>query len=64
MKYIVYRISRNNEIKEWRNSKIAFEILNSEEKEYYSLGKKEQRECVLIYNSRTRQTMKNIEYFI
>lgn len=47
-----------------KNRKITFAILNSEEKEHYALGKKEQRECVLMYNCKTRQTMKNIEYFI
>lgn len=46
------------------NRKISHSILNSEGNGNYALGKKELRECVLLYNSKTRKTMDDIEYII
>lgn len=46
------------------NRKVRYDIMNSEGKENYALGKKEGRECVLLYNKKTKITMDNIEYFI
>lgn len=46
------------------NRKVTYEILNSEGSGDYALGKKEVRECVLMYNGVTRQTMDSIEYMI
>lgn len=46
------------------NRKIAHHIMNSEGNGYYALGKKEGRECVLLYNKKTIKSMDSIEYFI
>lgn len=46
------------------NRKVKHHILNGEGSGHYELGKKEGRECVLLYNTTTRITMENIEYFI
>ncbi len=46
------------------NRKVKHHILNAEGSGHYALGKKEGRECVLLYNTTTRITMENIEYFI
>ncbi|MDF2943085.1 MAG: hypothetical protein K0S01_1943 [Herbinix sp.] len=46
------------------NRRIEHHILNSEGTGYYALGKAEGRECILLYNKKTRITMDNIEYFI
>jgi hypothetical protein len=47
-----------------RNRKIKHHILNGEGTENYSLGKIESRECILLFNRKTRTTMDNIEYLI
>lgn len=47
-----------------RNRKIAYEVLNSESDKDYALGKLQQRECMLIYNMKTRQTLETMEYVI
>lgn len=46
------------------NRKIRHEILNSEGKGYYALGKLAERECMILYNKKTITTMDTIEYFI
>ncbi len=46
------------------NRKVKYDILNSEGSDNYALGKKEGRECVLVYNQKTRISMDHIEYFI
>jgi len=46
------------------NRKIRYDILNSEGKGYYALGKLEGRECITIFNNKTKTSMDNIEYFI
>ncbi|MDD2972694.1 MAG: peptidase C39 [Lachnospiraceae bacterium] len=46
------------------NRKITWDIINAEGKNDYALGEIEQRECMLIYNQNTRQTMDNMEYVI
>ena len=46
------------------NRKIEHHILNSEGTGNYALGKTEGRECILLYNKKTRVTMDNIEYVI
>jgi hypothetical protein len=46
------------------NRKIRYDILNSEGSGYYALGKKEGRECILLYNMSTRISVESIEYFI
>ncbi len=47
-----------------RNRKVLHQIMNDTGRTYYALGKKEERECVLLYNKQTRLTMDSIEYFI
>ncbi|MBQ7840891.1 MAG: peptidase C39 [Lachnospiraceae bacterium] len=47
-----------------RNRRVPIEILNSTGRGLYALGKTACRECVLIYNTKTRQTMDQIEYMI
>ncbi len=47
-----------------RNRRVRHEILNSDGQGYYSFGKAETRECMLIYNKNTRRTMDSIEYMI
>lgn len=47
-----------------RNRKITYEVLNRESDNDYSLGKLQQRECMLIYNTKTRQTIETMEYVI
>ncbi len=46
------------------NRKIRHDVLNSESSGYYALGKPEGRECMLLFNQKTRKTMESIEYFI
>jgi hypothetical protein len=46
------------------NRKVSYSVLNSEGKGYYALGKVDSRECVLLFNKKTRTTMDNIEYII
>jgi len=46
------------------NRKILHAIINGEENGNYELGKSEQRECVLIYNTKSRKTVDDIEYII
>ena len=46
------------------NRKIAYEILNSTGTEDYALSDRKERECVLIYNTRTRRTEESIDYII
>lgn len=46
------------------NRKITYDVLNSEGSGNYALGAKEGRECVLMYNGVTKQTMDSIEYMI
>lgn len=46
------------------NRKIRHDILNSEGKSYYALGKLADRECMILYNKKTKTTMDTIEYFI
>ncbi len=46
------------------NRKISHEVLNREGKGYYSLGKAESRECMILYNKKTRTSMDSIEYVI
>ena len=52
-----------NATKQW-NRKITYEVLNSEENGPYAMGKKDIRECVLIYNEVTKQSEDSIEYMI
>jgi hypothetical protein len=47
-----------------RNRRVHMDIMNGTGKEPYALGRIDQRECVLLYNTRTRQTMDQIEYII
>lgn len=47
-----------------RNRRVHISRLNSTGKECYALGRMDSRECVLLYNTRTRQTMDQIEYII
>lgn len=46
------------------NRKVKHEILNSEGKGYYALGKKEGRECMILFNKNTRASVESIEYYI
>ena len=46
------------------NRKILFEIFNNEGKDHYALGPIDKRECILIYNTKARMTMDQIEYMI
>jgi hypothetical protein len=46
------------------NRKITYNILNGEGDGDYELGKLDQRECVLIYNTKTKKSMDDIEYII
>lgn len=46
------------------NRKIHFDVFNNEGKEYYNLGLKEKRECVLIFNKETRLESDSAEYAI
>lgn len=46
------------------NRKVTHEVLNSEGKGYYALGQLEERECVILFNQTTRQTVDSIEYII
>lgn len=46
------------------NRKIRHNIFNSEGKGYYALGKLADRECMILYNKKTKTTMDTIEYFI
>ena len=34
------------------NRKVRFDVVNSESRRYYALGRPDQRECVLLYNTR------------
>lgn len=47
------------------NRKVRWEYLNSEEKKgLYALGKKDQREAVLIYHESSKKVADTIEYYI
>jgi len=47
------------------NRRITFEALNADKRDYYTLGSVQNREAVIIYNTRTRKTPeKSIEYFL
>jgi len=46
------------------NRRIRHDILNSEGRGYYSLGKLEDRECMILFNKKTKTSMDTIEYFI
>lgn len=46
------------------NRRVHRDVLNSTGKGNYALGKTECRQCVLLYNTNTRQTMDQIEYII
>jgi len=46
------------------NRKIRHDILNSEGKGYYAFGKLEDRECMILFNKKTKSSMDAIEYFI
>lgn len=46
------------------NRKVLYEVLNSEGISDYALGVKDNRECVIIFNKETKQTVDNIEYII
>lgn len=47
-----------------RNRRVHISRLNSTGKECYALGRMDSRECVLMFNTKTRQTMDQIEYII
>lgn len=47
-----------------RNRRVHVDVLNDTGKGIYALGKTECRECVLLFNTKTRQTMEQIEYII
>lgn len=47
-----------------RNRRVPISRLNSTGRENYALGRIDCRECVLLYNTKTRRTMDQIEYFI
>ncbi len=46
------------------NRKIRHDVINSNGSGYYAFGKPEGRECMLLFNQKTRKTMESIEYFI
>jgi len=46
------------------NRKVHFSVFNSEEKIFYAFGKKQERECLLMYNLSSRRTENQIEYII
>lgn len=46
------------------NRKVRISVLNDTGKGIYALGNMDLRECVLLYNTKTRQTMDQIEYII
>ena len=46
------------------NRRVHISVLNDTGKGIYALGKMDLRECVLLYNTKTRQTMDQIEYII
>lgn len=46
------------------NRKVKPDIMNSQGSGNYAFGREEGRECMLLYNSKTRSVMENIEYFI
>lgn len=46
------------------NRKVTHEVLNSSGKGYYALGQLEERECVILFNQITRQSVDSIEYII
>lgn len=46
------------------NRKVRHDILNSEGAGYYSLGKLDGRECMILFNTKSRVSMDSIEYFI
>ena len=47
-----------------RNRRVHTDILNGTGRDDYAFGKIEKRECVLLYNTKTRLTMDQIEYII
>jgi hypothetical protein len=46
------------------NRRVKIDIINGTGKANYALGNKETRESLLLFNTNTRTTMENIEYFI
>ncbi len=46
------------------NRRVKISVINSEQKINYALGKREGRESLLLFNTKTRRTMDDIEYFI
>ncbi|MDR0813360.1 MAG: peptidase C39 [Oscillospiraceae bacterium] len=47
------------------NRSVTFDALNHEKRDYYTLGSVENREAVIIYNTRTQKSSeKTIEYFL
>jgi hypothetical protein len=46
------------------NRRVHKDIMNDTGKGAYAMGRMDSRECVLLYNTRTRQTMDQIEYII
>jgi hypothetical protein len=47
-----------------RNRRVPISRLNCTGKENYALGRLDSRACVLMYNTKTRQTIDQIEYII
>ncbi|HEX3022267.1 MAG TPA: peptidase C39 [Lachnospiraceae bacterium] len=45
------------------NRKVDSSLFNTEKRSYYSLGEKDTRECIILYNSKTRTT-DSVEYII
>ena len=46
------------------NRRVRQSLLNAEDKGIYAFGKVDCRECVLLFNTKTRLTMETIEYII
>lgn len=46
------------------NRRIHWDVFNSEGHDYYNLGPKEKRECVLMFNAETRMDGNSVEYSI
>jgi hypothetical protein len=46
------------------NRRVHIDIMNDTGKGNYALGRMDKRECVLMFNTTTRQTMDQIEYII
>ncbi len=46
------------------NRKVRHNVLDSEGKGHYALGELDERECIILYNTKTRKTYESIEYII